>query len=297
MLLPCQCVNLQHGTEADRVTGTTLIRWKQKCFGGFDSHPSHQFMTLKYTEERLREAVKHSTSVVEVMEYLGKPFIVGGGHSHISRRIRFYAIDTSHFNPHKKGTPSGKNKKHWTEYLIVSTKHYKISGTVIRKALLESGREYVCVWCQLSNSWNNKPLKLEVDHINGNCNDNRAENLRFLCPNCHSQTSTHRSLNQTYNKDQKCENCVVDLPGRKRRLCALCQSEYIRRDRPELRKGNWPSNEQLKLFVWQRPLTVLANEIGVSSKAILKQCRRLDIEVPGRGYWQKIRAGKLLNDS
>ena len=44
--------------------------------------------------------------------------------------------------------------------------------------------------CQI---WNDKKLSLQLDHINGDNSDNRLENLRFLCPNCHTQTETYCS--------------------------------------------------------------------------------------------------------
>lgn len=54
--------------------------------------------------------------------------------------------------------------------------------------------EYKCI-CGLVDSWNNKELKLELDHVNGIRNDNRLANLRFICPNCHSQTKTYKRKN------------------------------------------------------------------------------------------------------
>lgn len=64
------------------------------------------------------------------------------------------------------------------------------SGKYLAKLLKTiANREYKCEICNISE-WQNKPLVLQVDHINGIHNDNRVENLRFICPNCHSQTET-----------------------------------------------------------------------------------------------------------
>jgi len=67
------------------------------------------------------------------------------------------------------------------------------SGTV-RKYLLNT-RAYRCECCSLT-TWNNAPIPLEVDHIDGNSSNNKEENLRLLCPNCHALTPTYKSKNK-----------------------------------------------------------------------------------------------------
>ena len=60
-----------------------------------------------------------------------------------------------------------------------------------------------CSKCGLSPKWNNEPLTLELDHINGNHNDWRLTNLRILCPNCHTQTDTYKGRNVTWTEERR----------------------------------------------------------------------------------------------
>ncbi len=147
----------------------------------------------KYTKDLLAEAARNSYSVAEVMRKLNiQP--AGGTHAHIKKRLMDFGIDTSHFlgqgwNIHGRQT-GGPIKRIAQQILILRPSHSPLEKTrFLRRALLEVGREYKCAMCGSEAIWNDRPLVLEIDHINSLRYDNRVENLRFLCPNCHSQTS------------------------------------------------------------------------------------------------------------
>jgi 5-methylcytosine-specific restriction endonuclease McrA len=81
--------------------------------------------------------------------------------------------------------------------------HVLLATSTSRKAvkwrLLEAGLlQNVCQDCGL-REWLGKPITMHIDHINGVKDDHRLENLRMLCPNCHSQTPTYGGRNAKRN--------------------------------------------------------------------------------------------------
>ncbi len=147
-----------------------------------------------YTKEILESVVRQNHSMAGVLRMLGLK-MAGGTHNHLSRRIKAFGIDTSHFLG--KGSncgPRHKGCKQRTceEVFVLRTSGYRQKARILRRLLLESGRLFRCEGdgCPLRNSWLGKPLVLQVNHKNGNWLDDRLENLEFLCPNCHSQTPT-----------------------------------------------------------------------------------------------------------
>jgi len=67
-----------------------------------------------------------------------------------------------------------------------------------RKGAIIRERGYSCEVCGISE-WMGKPILLELDHIDGNSDNNHRENLRLICPNCHSQTETYKGANTGKN--------------------------------------------------------------------------------------------------
>lgn len=149
------------------------------------------------TYEKLRDVAVVSKSIRDVMIRLG---IRGGSYSPVLKKmLRDFGIDTSHF------LGKGANKGAWhkgglknktpEQLLICRDDGVRESHRNLKRVLIEIGIEYCCEQCKIGPSWNNRPLVIQVDHINGDPFDNRKENLRFLCPNCHSQTDTFTSKN------------------------------------------------------------------------------------------------------
>lgn len=144
----------------------------------------------RYSDEQIAAAVAESFSVMEVMRKIGMR-VAGGSHSHLTRRIRNLGLDTSHFlgQAHNRGKPA-RNKLVPEEVLLrLPEDAPRPKHVQLRNAMIASGLTYCCSQCKIEK-WNGKIITFHVDHINGDWLDNRLENLRFLCPNCHSQTET-----------------------------------------------------------------------------------------------------------
>jgi len=144
-------------------------------------------MNIKYTKEKLEPIFKESKSIANIIRKLGLKES-GGSHSHITKQIKKFEIDISHFTGKVHNlNKTALNRKSWKEVLILRTNGNREKSWKLRRSLIEAGIKYSCKECGI-NTWNDKPITLQVDHLNGNFLDNTIDNLRFLCPNCHTQT-------------------------------------------------------------------------------------------------------------
>jgi hypothetical protein len=161
-----------------------LVRW-QVDTSHWDVSPRRY-----YSDAALAAAAAVSTSYAGVLRLLGVP-LSGGQHAHLARRIRRAGIDTSHFlgQAHYRGR-QGQRKQPEDVLVVLPPGSARLHTPQLRRSLIACGLEERCLLCGCDGSWQGAPLRLVIDHINGDWLDNRQENLRFLCPNCHAQTST-----------------------------------------------------------------------------------------------------------
>lgn len=149
-------------------------------------------MATKYTREVLSEAVSQSQSFAGVLRFLGLRQ-AGGTQTHITTKIKQFGLDTTHFTGegHNKGKPA-RNRLTSSQILVrLPEGSNRQKACVLKRAMLEEGLTYQCL-CGNLGKWQGKPITLDVDHIDGDWLNNELDNLRFLCPNCHSQqTSTN----------------------------------------------------------------------------------------------------------
>lgn len=165
----------------------------------------------KLSDEQFVELLKKSSTISEVLFKLG--YTVKGnswGYSQVKRRMDDLNLDYSTFKGKSSVIKTTKlNNVKKEDILKENCKHQR---TVLRRYVIKNNLiPYKCAICGCTE-WQGKTLSLELDHINGINNDNRLENLRFLCPNCHSQTSTYGSRNQQTNSSE------YDIPDDLRKM-------------------------------------------------------------------------------
>jgi hypothetical protein len=147
-----------------------------------------------YTDEQFIEAVETSTSIRQVLNKLGLKE-AGGNYQVAQIRMKRLGVNLCS-GPNGQGWSKGKTlgPKRPIEYYLTENSHhqsFKLKGRLITEGL----KQHKCECCGITE-WNGKPAPIELDHINGNHHDNRLENLRILCPNCHAQTDTYRGKNK-----------------------------------------------------------------------------------------------------
>lgn len=149
-----------------------------------------------FSETQFRDAVKDNFSKASVMKSLN--LVVGGAnYKKVQRLIHELNLTTDHWTGqgHLKGKSHGWAKKCELSDILVEHSTYTNTNKLKQRLIKEGILVAKCWECDLT-SWRENPISLHMDHRNGVDDDNRIENLRLLCPNCHSQTETYCGRNK-----------------------------------------------------------------------------------------------------
>lgn len=224
----------------------------------------------KYTKEILEQVVSKNFTLSDVIRKLNLP-LQGGNFTHIAKLIKDFNIDTTHFIILK--LKSQNNKKRTPKEILVLDRFgngRKENADKLRRSLIESNVQYICTICKNNGLWNNTKLVLQIDHIDGNNLNNTIENLRFLCPNCHTQTSNYGSKNKQKNIIYKnvCGVCGK-LTNNKYYCSRKCCSSVPVKNR-YYKVKNRPSKNELKELINNLSWSAIGRKYGVSDNCIRK---------------------------
>lgn len=223
----------------------------------------------KLTENNLKNAVANSISIAEALKMLDMSVSTGNYRS-FHKNVKRYGIDTSHFLGQSHLIGKNRNSKTTIplEQILVENSTY-LSIASLKVRLIKNGLlKYKCYGdgCGIS-IWKGNTLSLQLDHINGISSDHRIENLRLLCPNCHSQTETFCGKNKA-SHDQTKFLCECGSPKSKGsdncRKCASKKKERV----------IWPEHNDLLFMITNQGYSKTAKELGVSRTAVVDRLEK-----------------------
>lgn len=183
-----------------------------------------------FTNEQLVTAVTQNNTMAQTLQQLNMPK-TSGNYAMIKKHILLLNLDTSHWEVYKPKFQTFKTKIPLD--LILTTNSTYSRQHLKERLIKEKYLEYKCYFCDIID-WCNKPISLQLEHINGISNDNRLANLKLLCPNCHSQTNTYAGKanknrgNLRYRK--KCIDCNLPMKRGKanRQRCLNCHRNSVK---------------------------------------------------------------------
>lgn len=206
----------------------------------------------------------------------------GMHYKRLKKRIQEDCLDLTQFNINHKKYMDEKLRNRVESLFKKSNNELFIKNcnasrsNVKRRILQENIIPYKCSLCNLPPMWNDKEISLELDHINQINNDNRLENLRFLCPNCHSQvTNEHRK----HSKNIKIKYDLCECGKDKTINSSVCRKCHVKKDHVNKRKFDPTINELKQIIIkYSNNICSVGKHYGVSDNSIRKRCRKLGID-------------------
>ena len=144
---------------------------------------------MKVSNEKIIEVCNNSLSMAKAAATLGIHF----------NTLKSRAMKLGCYKTNMAGKGLTRTKRDGFDKIALSEildgKHPQYQTNKLRIRLIkENIKEAKCEVCGITD-WNGKPVSFELDHIDGNRINHKLENLRMICPNCHSQTHTYRARN------------------------------------------------------------------------------------------------------
>lgn len=227
----------------------------------------------KISKEDFRKIVQESFTFTEILKKCNLDN-KGSNINTVKRRASKENINFSHI---KTGRSHNKDRVFPKERisLVEAKSKYFIKNKGNRRATIKTLIlrydiiSHQCKECKCSSLWNSKPLSLQLHHLNGDNDDNRIENLIFLCPNCHSQTENYAG--KSTKKKFFCQKCNSQTKGYSE-LCMKCSSFNTR-------KVERPSKEALEKEILNNSMVSIGKKYGVSDNAIRNWCQSYNINI------------------
>lgn len=218
-----------------------------------------------YSDSKFMEAVAKARTVADVLRLLGLT-VRPGNYRTVHKLVAEFGLDTSHWDPEAAAREAlcRARIKHTRSLKSILKEHSPYNNPELKRRLVNAGMlENRCAVCGIE-AWCGQPISFQLDHINGTHDDNRFENLRLLCPNCHSQTPgfcrrKHRSPRLV------CPICG-EPKSKAGRQCAICAAKA-------LEKIEWPPIEELLAEVKSNSYVAVAARLGVTDNAVRRWLR------------------------
>lgn len=231
----------------------------------------------KHTDADFIDIVNNSYSLYDVNLSLGyRPSSLRTTSPKIKERMATLGVELNYkLNP---------NRIPDEEYYVNGTPRTGIRERVIK----DNHIPYICACCNNIGEWNGQQLSLQLDHIDGDSNNNELTNLRWLCPNCHTQTSTYGSKNTSTNRSNT-------YRSNKEHICVVCGTLYKQRYRGQkacssscsgvTRRTELPvGKRELYSLIKEHGFSAVGRMYGVTDNGVRAWCKRYNLPTRYKDY-------------